>query len=82
MTENEMLEKREVLADLCHEQWSGWMKYMFTKGYKNIDGSFTIYPESVERWSRQMNTPYAELCEPEQESAKVDATKFLEIFNG
>lgn len=30
---------REKLADLCHEQWSGWIRYMFSKGIEQPDGS-------------------------------------------
>ena len=73
---------KEELADLCHRQWSGWMQYLFNKCRPVIgDGQSVIIPsEFVERWQRQMNTPYAELSEAEQNSDRLEADKFIEIF--
>jgi hypothetical protein len=31
-------EKREELAALCHKQWSGWMKHLFSKLYQQPPG--------------------------------------------
>lgn len=73
---------REKLADLCHEQWSNWLKYMFSKGTLNQDGSWTMSVELVERWTRQMNVPYAELSKSEQDSDRHEADKFIKVFNG
>jgi hypothetical protein len=33
---------REALAELAHEQWVGWMRYMFSKSQFNDDGTVTI----------------------------------------
>lgn len=68
---------REILADLCHRQWSGWMEYEFSKGTFNQDGTWTMPAWAVERWKRQMKTPYANLSDSEQESDRVEADKFL-----
>ena len=72
---------KEELANLCHEQWSGWVKYMFSKGTLNEDGTWTMPIEFVQRWTRQMNTPYTELSESEQNSDRNEADKFIEIFD-
>ena len=72
----------ERVADLCHEQWSGWMKYMFSKAALNDDGSWTMPVEFVQRWQRQMNTPYSELSKPEQDSDRNEAQKFLKLIFG
>lgn len=78
----------EILAELCHDQWSGWMKYQFGKFHK-LD-SYTMYggddfrllpQEFWDRWTRQMNTPYAELSEPEKESDRTEARKFIALFD-
>lgn len=61
---------REELADLAHEQWSGWMKYMF----ENWDD------EHVARWERQMETPYSELSEEEQDSDRKEADRVLAVL--
>ena len=72
---------REALASLCHEQWSGWMKYMFDLSHKTDDGEMVIPHKLVERWTRQMNTPYAELSEPEQNSDRAEADRFMALMD-
>lgn len=76
---------REPLAALSHEQWSGWMRYMFSKCYaEDWDGKphpMTYIPTHlVERWLRQMNTPYADLPESEKESDRVEADKMIAVM--
>ena len=72
---------REELANLCHEQWSGWMKYLFEKGTHNDeDGTFTISSWAVHRWIRQMNTEYNDLPFEEKESDRKEADRFIRIF--
>lgn len=70
---------RERIADLCHEQWSGWMDYLFSKGTFSEDGTWTMPAWAVERWKRQAETPYAKLSESEQDSDRKEADKFLAI---
>ena len=71
---------REKLAELAHDQWSGWMEYLFKKGRFNKDGSWTMPPWAVKKWKRQMETPYSELSESEQESDRNEADKFLKVM--
>lgn len=71
---------REKLADLCHKQWSGWLEYMFSKGVFNNDGSWTMPTKFVERWRRQMATPYSNLSQSEQDSDRNEADKFLAVM--
>ena len=33
---------RGKLAELCYEQWPGWMKYLFEFGIFNADGTVVI----------------------------------------
>ena len=84
--ENEHIEE---LADLVHEIWADWMKYMFSKGHRrNINqsrlwGEVWIMPEDLrQRWTRQMNTDYEELSEKEKESDREIALKILELVKG
>lgn len=74
-----MVNLLDALADYAHMTWIGWMTYMFSRSTKNQDGSVTIPAELVERWTRQMGTPYWSLPENEQESDKAEARKILEI---
>jgi hypothetical protein len=66
MTANQNL--REKLAELAHEQWSGWMRWMFPRMDKTSWRS---------RWLNQMHTPYGELSEPEKESDRREADRVL-----
>lgn len=62
-----MSELIEKLAKLEHEQWVHWVKYMaenFTK-------------ENMERWERQIKTPYEKLSEEEKEKDRMWAKKVL-----
>lgn len=67
----------EPLAAYAHEAWSGWMRYLFEKSTLNEDGTVTIPKWAVERWQRQMNTPYNALPEEEKKSDRVEAETIL-----
>lgn len=72
-------ELREQLAALAHEQWSGWVRYQFSKCEERGDGRL-IPPWAVERWMRQMQTVYADLPEEEKESDRTEADKVLALI--
>lgn len=75
-----MIDLREELAALAHEQWSGWMRYMFNVcpdregGHKEIPASLVI------RWQRQVDTAYADLPEEEKESDRQEADRVLALL--
>jgi len=71
---------REELADLCHKQWSGWMKYLFSKCQETGDGRIIIPSWAVLRWQKQMTTAYKDLPEEEKESDKEEADRFIKIL--
>lgn len=62
----------EKLADLEHEQWSHWTKYMLNH----------LTQENIERWNKQIKTPYNELTELEKESDRVWVRKSITIIKG
>lgn len=62
---------REELANLEHEQWSHWTKYMLDNAN----------PENCRRWTTQINTPYCDLSEAEKDSDRIWADKVLELLN-
>jgi hypothetical protein len=63
----------EVLADIEHERWSGWMTYQDEKlGRTHASGE-----TYTERWYRQSTTSYAELTNSEKESDRIEARKGL-----
>lgn len=79
--ENGKEDPREKLAAYAHEAWSGWMKYMFSRcGDKRLGGGYCIPVELVERWQRQMTTPYTDLPENEKESDREEADKIMKLL--
>lgn len=70
---------REQLAAYAHEAWSGWMRYLFSKCDAQWNGR-VIPPWAVERWQRQLATPYAELPEEEKASDRAEADTILALF--
>ncbi len=61
------MNREEILAEIQHEIWSHWMKYMFSICVENSDGGSVIIPkEKVLRWKRQLNTQYKDLSPDEK----------------
>lgn len=73
-------ELREQLADVQHAIWAHWMRWQFTCGQFNEDETWTMPAVKVQRWQRQMNTPYAELTDQERESDREQADKVLAVL--
>lgn len=60
----------EELAALEHDQWATWTPYMIAN----------MNPENIQRWQRQVATPYQALSEQEKESDRVYARNVIEIL--
>ena len=69
----------ERMAAQAHISWSGWMKHLFKLSTHNADGTVTIPAHLVERWERQIATPYADLSESEKDSDRAEANQMEEI---
>lgn len=69
----------EALASIEHERWSHWQKYLHSTAEKRPDGSLVIAPEFVERWEKQMNSPYLCLTEEEKDSDRNQVMKYLPV---
>lgn len=67
----------DALADIEHDRWSHWQRYMHEKGVRQADGSLLIPSDLVAQWDRQIATPYAELSEEEKESDREQVRKYL-----
>jgi hypothetical protein len=61
---------REKLAELEHQQWAHWTQYMLDN----------LTPENIERWRKQIETPYAELSESEKLSDRQWADKVIKLI--
>ncbi len=71
---------KEEVARLCHEQWSEWMAYLFSKGEFQEDGTWVMPDWAVTRWQRQREAAYEDLSEDEKDSDRAEADKFLALF--
>jgi len=65
------------LAAVEHERWAHWQRYVHEQCRPTADGSLVIPAELVKRWSRQIETPYAELTEAERESDRDQVRRYL-----
>ncbi len=71
-------ELREELAALEHEQWAHWTDYFL---FRLSILTEPAWKGEVERWQRQMQTPYAKLTDGEKRSDREWADKVLGILN-
>lgn len=78
MNTSELIEK---LWDKEHAGWAHWMAYLFSICKKEPDGSVIIPSHLVERWQRQVVTPYTQLTEREKQSDRDQAAHILPIIN-
>jgi hypothetical protein len=70
----------ETLAEVEHERWSHWQRYLHSKCERASDGSLVIPADLVEQWESQMNTPYSALSEAEKESDREQVRRYLPII--
>ena len=70
----------EKLANVEHERWSHWQRYMHSKCERISDGSLVIPANLVEQWESQMKTPYSALSESEKESDREQVRRYLPII--
>ena len=82
-----MKERREELAALCHEQWAGWMKHLFSKCEQVIHGEDIVedigllIPQGyVDALQKQMKTAYADLSPAEQDADRKEADRFIALL--
>lgn len=67
----------EALAAAEHASWARWQAYLHSRCIRNPDGSLTIPADLVERWERQIATPYDELSEREKQSDREEVAHIL-----
>jgi hypothetical protein len=83
-------EVKEAMADQQHEIWAHWMRYLFTccrrvevkpcADYPYGANEFLIPVDCVERWQRQLSSPYTRLSEKEKSSDREQAAKVLAVL--
>lgn len=68
------------LAAIEHERWAHWQRYVHNQCEGREDGSLVIPAELVARWEAQIETPYADLSEQEQESDREQVRRYLPVI--
>lgn len=74
----------EKLADIEHTRWAKWQKYMHSKCEELIhigERSLIIPAGLVQRWERQIETPYSELSEQEKQSDREQVEEYWHIID-
>jgi len=73
----------EALAAQEHESWANWTRWMLQEMVKESGGDFELEGlPCVERWTRQMDAPYADLSEKEKESDRKVVREKLQLYRG
>ena len=68
----------ETLSGIQHTIWTRWMKHLF-EVCPAVNGQVIIPKEKVDRWLRQMRTPYEDLSESEKDSDREIAEEVLAV---
>jgi len=77
-------QQMEVLADIEHQRWSHWQKYMHSKMVEHSDGKgewMCLPVELFHQWERQIATEYADLSEAEKQSDRDQVERYLPAIN-
>lgn len=67
----------DELADIEHERWAHWQRYVHGKCELRSDGALVIPSDLVTQWERQIATPYVQLSEKEKKSDREQVRKYL-----
>jgi len=71
----------ERMAEIQHDIWSGWMRWLFKCGrMEPIYNGFVIPEDKVKRWTRQLNTDYKDLPENEKDGDRKVVQEFLSNY--
>lgn len=72
---------REKMAEIAHGVWAGWMTHMFKCAHITSKVLPPLGQEDcVERWRRQLATPYDRLTPKEQDSDRFIADMYLKAL--
>lgn len=67
----------EIVAEECHRQWSGWTEHFLFKTEDCCFKHVSLDKVWKERWTRQINTPYAQLSKEEKDADRREARNIL-----
>ena len=70
----------EKLSAIEHDRWAHWQRYLHSRCERQPDGSLLIPAELADRWTEQIDTPYAELSALEKESDREQVRRYLPVI--
>jgi hypothetical protein len=79
----------EKLADIEHQRWADWQKYMHSKFYElgadkpeiSLNNHLKILPTELwNRWERQISKKYPELSEKEKDSDRDQVMRYWKLI--
>lgn len=70
----------DTLAAIEHDRWAHWQSYVHSKCSRQSDGSLVIPAELVQRWERQIRTPFDQLSESEKNSDRDQVFNYLAVI--
>lgn len=70
-------ELREQLAAIEHERWGNWQEWVHTL-YEDNNDMFETY---IERWKKQIATPYAELSDDEKAADMIQVDRYWPLIS-
>ena len=70
----------DELADIEHDRWAHWQRYLHSKCERRPDGSLVIPPDLAEQWQRQIDTRYESLSEEEKASDREQVKRYLPLI--
>ena len=79
-SENDPNDLRETLAELCHYQWSNWMKKMFLKGHFNDNGSWVMPHDVVQEIYGILIAQYSQLPEQNRDYVRQQADEIIKVM--
>ena len=71
----------EKLADIEHQRWCDWQKYLHSVCDVNPNWSLTIPSFFVKQWERQIKTPYQGLSDTEKNSDRDQVRRYWNLIN-
>jgi hypothetical protein len=73
--------KMEDWASIEHDRWAKWQRYMHSKIEPSADDSiYFIGKVWLDRWNKQIDTPYELLSEEEKESDREQVRPYIKDF--
>ena len=78
----------EKLADIEHQRWSDWQRYIMTESFKFVKvdrktgiATFEIPMEWWNGWLRQINIDYEDLTEEEKEFDREQVRRYIHLID-